>query len=277
MANLQDVGRNHRPRRQRHTRSPSPPESHDWDGRHEPLLDSLPYRSRNRDIQRPDGRTNAESSSRQSRRASVDMRAHDGPPPPLTRSATAPHRRGRDSLAYGDDDYLEGRSRRRSRSSSGPESLDLVDTADDMRTPRSARVNRSTPDTRRSSRSSTSRRAPSVESASSVSTQGGRRHHGPSRRRDEKEDIVVIEAPEVPDPPGRSEHRREHRRRAEKDQVVYNGSSKQKSRYVEPVEAAAVPSRQRHKHHSESRSSSRRRNSHQEYRVETNLATSHRQ
>lgn len=263
MANPQDedvlVGR-HRLRRPRHPRSPSSPtDPRDWEGTQQPVVDSLPYRPRATDIEMPDSRTPEHLSSprrHHRRRASEDMRARESILlPPLARSASVTHRRGRDPRVYEDGEPSSSerrpRARRRARTPSPAGSERSSSRSDVMLTPpRSARVNHSTPESRRSSRSSTSRRTPSVESASSLSTTQGEVKQ--ILRRRGSTDIEVI-----PDTvtPGHRRNRKKHRGR---EPPLYEEETTRRSRRAVPVAEGSDLHRRRHRHHSGSRSSSHR-------------------
>jgi hypothetical protein len=267
MANSQHVGGKQRHRPQRHPRSPSPPGLDDWEGRQDPVVDSLPYRARNRDIQRPDSRRPKDNSPSYRRRASEDMRVRESiPPPTLNRSVTVTHRSGKDPLPYDNNDvYYERRSRMRPRSRSSSSEGSSSDShsssgSESELTPRSAHVNRSTPDSRRSSRSSSSRRTPSVDSDSSVSTQDDEKE--PVRRRPREETQPIPAS-------GRADDRSHRRRHREKENIIYEvqGTRRPKppavpAAPVAPVGEANGASRRRHAHHSDSRSGSQRRHRH---------------
>lgn len=264
MANSQHVGGKQRHRPQRHPRSPSPPGLDDWEGRQDPVVDSLPYRARNRDIQRPDSRKPKHNSSSHRRRASEDMRVRESiPPPTLTRSATVTHRSGKDPVAYDSntDVYYERRPRMRHRSrstsSEGSSSDSRSSTGSESElTPRSAPVNRSTPDSRRSSRSSSSRRTPSVDSYSSISTHDDLKE---PMRRQPRDEIRPIPAS------GRADNRNHRRRHREKENIIYEVESTHKPKPAVPPAPVGEPNgapHRRHAHRSDSRSGSHRRHHH---------------
>ncbi|KAK6081044.1 IBR domain-containing protein [Seiridium cupressi] len=278
MANLQDGRGKHRHRRREHTRSPSPSHPHDWERTHHPTLDSLPYRTRSRaadvDIQMPDSASrrtkHSASSSHRGRRASDNLR--ESMPPTTTnsrRSRTVTHRRGKEPVVYEDDEESftsrerppRPRGRRiRTRSPSTSASERSSSRSEmGMTPPRSAHVNHSTPDSRRSSRSPSSRRGSSVDSASTVSTQ----NEVKEILRREPARISVIPDAEKPG------HRRHHRRHRAVEPAVYEEEPSHRSRHVVSIisESREAP-RRRHTHHSESRSSSRRRPHHHHDRRE---------
>ncbi|KAI0132261.1 hypothetical protein BJ170DRAFT_592232 [Xylariales sp. AK1849] len=260
MANPQDVGGKQRHRRRRHPRSPSSSDRNDWKGQQDPVVDSLPYRTRNRDIQMPDSRKPKHSSSSPHRRqASENMRTSECiPPPTLTRPATVTHRSGMDPLTYEDNVYYGRRPRMRARARSRSSSTSESSSSSSSRgvtvtTPRSARVNQSTPDSRRSSRSSSSRRTPSVDSESSVSTEADVKEISRRVRRDDRR---------VAPATGKTDHRRHHRRHKGKEPVIHEDEVVHESRHVAPVDEGKDVPQRRHRHHSDSRSSSRRRHHH---------------
>ena len=261
---MQDGGGKHKPRRQRVEPAIGP----EWEEPPEPTIDSLPRRARTgdiRDIQRPEGRTPGASTSsstrRQSRRATADMRVNEGLPRALTRSATVPYGREAEAeaLGAGGEEYITLRTRRRrSRSGSRSGSPDGGPIASSSRTPGSALLQRSSRDSRRSSRSSSSRRAPSVESASSVSIDLDQRV---TRRHKGRDEVVVFPAspPQVPDPPTATKPRK-HRKRRESHGVEDDSGKHHRTRRGEPLnDATAALPRMRHRDHSDSPSGSRRR------------------
>lgn len=286
MANLQHVGGKQRHRRQRQTRSPSPSDPHDWERIQHPTVDSLPYRTRSRtahvdgNIQMPESASrrmkHSVSSSHRSYRASEDLHESMPPPTALNRSRTVPHTRGKGLLNYEDEDdnddedlpspsrerrsrpRIRRRARSRSRSLSGSDRSSSR--SETVITPsRSARVNRSTPNSRRSSRSASSRRSSSADSASTVSTQGEVKEI--LRRR--PADIQVTSDDEGP---GHRRHRRRHRDRGS---AILEEEPTRRVRHVVPIriESRAAPSRPA-RHQSQSRSSSRRRSHRQHDRRE---------
>lgn len=280
MADLEHVEGKHRHRRPRYPRSLSPSDPHGWEQTHHPTLDSLPYRTRPRaadvDIQMPDSASrrakHSVSSSHRSRRASDDLRESMPLPTTLNRSRTVTQRRGRDPLAYEDDEDSSTcrerrprprerrRARSRSRSTLGSERSSSRSDAV-MTPPRSARVNHSTPYSRRSSRSASSRRTPSVDSASTVSTQTQSEVKEILRRA--PAEIQVISDDERP---GHRRHRRRHR---EKEPILYEEEPVHRSRHIAPAASGSRDASRRLHRHPQSRSSSRRRHHrHRDHREE---------
>ncbi|KAI1881441.1 hypothetical protein JX265_000267 [Neoarthrinium moseri] len=204
------------------------------------------------------------------------MRARESmPPPTLTRPHTVTHThrggKGREPPSHDDDDSRKGRSRvrRRARSRSLSESERSRTSSEATRTPRSARVNHSTPDSRRSSRSYSSRRPSSVDSASSISTQS------------EVKEILRREPADIEVLPDREKvsHRRHRRRHRGKEAVVYEEPDvyedeiTQTYKHVAPGAMSKGAHRRSHRHHSESRSPSRRRHRHHDNRDEVKTSS----
>ncbi|KAI0386055.1 hypothetical protein F5Y04DRAFT_162850 [Hypomontagnella monticulosa] len=288
MAQSQHVAAKHRSRRRHQTRSPSPSRHHDWDSRHDPTPHSLPYRSREPEIQRSAGRFRSKHYSQRS--ASPSDESVDIPDPmphpqhQLARSATVGARNGKGRAVYleveEDDDEGEqmiSRLRSRSRPRTQSKTRSLSSSGDDetyelSTPPRSTPLYRSRPTSRLPSASTS--RSSSVDTDSTVSTQDERTKRPVRRGRVEVPVTPPPPAPPVVDRAERRRHRRRHR-----DRSAYQEESDDEPEIERTLQRLRERSKSvpRERRPMNSRSTSRRRHHHRDVYDDAEPSSSKRQ